>query len=159
MTIRLFKILAGVILLYSLSSFIKADAQTNETPQKPADVPKLTGSRFKSEELIVKSDAIFSGQILSLSAPDFAATGNSVYGAKIQVLKILKGNIAPLINVALRVQFGSWAGERKPELNHPYIFFVTISQSDNSIEVLKLLDATADDVAHVTALIAQAPKQ
>jgi hypothetical protein len=92
------------------------------TANTTKDSPPLTGSLLKAEDIIKKSNAIFKGQIIRLSGPNFDATNNDGYGAKVQVLEIYKGTVDPLIDVGLHVVFGSWAGEKKPELNHPYIF-------------------------------------
>jgi hypothetical protein len=132
---------------------------TNNAPQ---DSPKLTGSLLKAEDIIGKSDAIFKGRITRLFGHSFAATsltGRTNYIVKVQALDIYKGTIDSLINIDLLIEFGPQAGEKWPELNHTYIFFVTMKTQDNhnSIDALKLIDATDANIAKVKALIAAAP--
>jgi hypothetical protein len=154
---NLFKITIIFALLNFHFLVFDANAQSNVSPAIMTDGSNLSGSWRKPEELIAKSDAIFIGQILSLSLPDFVAAGASSYGAKVKVLQSFKGIIAAEIHVALQVTNGGPISEKKPELNHTYIFFVTIRKEDNRIEVLKLVDATDDAIAHVKQLIAAAP--
>jgi hypothetical protein len=157
MSTQLFKIAFGLMWLF-LAAAVQGYPQTNSAPQITVDGSKLSGSWHKPEELIVKSDAIFTGELLSLSPPDFVASGSPSYGAKVKVFQLLKGTVNSEITVILRVTNIGPITEKKPELNHTYIFFAKIIKEDDLIQITKLMDGTDDRTAKVKALIAQAPK-
>jgi hypothetical protein len=150
-------IIMSTFLLVVFLSFA-AKAQTNGVSAITTDGSNLVGSWHEPKEILAKVDAIFTGQFVTISEGDFVATGGPTYGAKVKVLQLLKGTVDPQINVLLHPFSGGQIHERKPELNHTYIFFVKVLKGDNLSQVVKLMDGTDDRIAKVKALIAPAPK-
>jgi hypothetical protein len=134
---------------------LAANAQTNSSPAAIAtDGSHLSGSWRKPEQLITQADAIFTGQILDLGLPDFEAAGSPIYGARVKVLQSFKGTIAGEVVVMLHVTNLGSITEKKPVLNHTYILFVRTSTKSNAVELLKIMEGSADNIAKVKELIA-----
>jgi hypothetical protein len=128
-------------------------AQDNSGGKGPTEPINLSGSNLKAEEIVLKSDAVFVGEITQTSdGPPAAASMHSV-GVQVKVLQILKGSVDTEISVTMDVY--SIYREGPPQVGSSYIFFA--HKEDNRIRVLKLLPATDANVTKVKAAIASTP--
>ncbi|MDB4793753.1 hypothetical protein OAG63_01840 [Methylacidiphilales bacterium] len=145
------------ILLIALSLIlciepVKAQTTTAVTGQSE---PILSGSGLKVEDIAMKCDAIFIGQIVSLGDAETASAGIDTRGASIKVLQILRGSVGSQVGVAISTSLWPSLHEQIPQVGKSYIFFV--HQEGTRFTVLKLLPATDDHISKVKALIAAAP--
>ncbi|MCE0482916.1 MAG: hypothetical protein LV479_01605 [Methylacidiphilales bacterium] len=126
---------------------------------KAQSEPVLTGSSIKVEDVVLKSDAIFSGTITQeLGPPNLKGIGENYYGVHVHVIKIYLGTVAQDVTVSILVlprRLNEWA----PLQGQTYIFFVkkNAQAASDQFTVLKLLPATDANVTKVKALIAAAP--
>jgi len=116
---------------------------------------KLSGSGLKSEDIILKSDAIFIGQIIAKGAVLMLEPGKSYRFYTVKVATLLKGTLAGEIQVSLDVRNDSRVVEVIPRVGENYIFFAILKASE--IIVVKLLPATDANIAKIKALIADYP--
>ncbi len=134
-----------------------ASSQTTVVSTNGSNLP---GSWLAEGTLISKSDVVFVGKILNLSIPDSVAAGGLLYGANVEVARVLKGVIAGKVVVSLRVTSIGPIKEGEPKINHTYVFFatVTVSGAEKRIDALKLIDATNAAVQRVADSLNQGPK-
>jgi hypothetical protein len=111
----------------------------------------LSGSYWKSEELIAESKFIFSGEIIQIGPSNSMAAGGGTYnGVQVKVLQNLKGSVASLVSVDLFVNIGSFH-EVPPEVGKQYVFFV--KEDYNRLIVRKLVGSNEKVVASIQGLI------
>jgi hypothetical protein len=147
------------ILLSFILSFQMSKAQ-NSPAEASQNEPALTGSSQKSEDIVVKADAVFVGEITTIGFGGFKAPGESVYrGVQIKVLQVFRGTVADSIAVTLHVVGRMEFHEDPPKVGNSYILFVKKSDQGqpDAYTVLKLILATDANIAKVKALIAAVP--
>jgi hypothetical protein len=152
-----------LILLISFSLILgfqisKAQNALSETRENISI--KLSGSDLKSEDIVLKANAVFVGEITELGHPNTKAPGQNVYhGVQIKVLQVLRGSVDAQVTVTLYIHFAPNSSENPPKVGNTYIFFAhkNTEVGWNPFTVLKLLPATDDNIAKVKALIAAAP--
>ena len=114
----------------------------------------LSGSDLKAEDVVVKSDAVFIGNITGVVAGASAKEqGVTTFVVSVGVTECLRGDVAGQLTASLKVFMGY--RQKPPESGNSYIFFVRKNGSE--FAVLKLLPATDANIAKVKALIAAAP--
>jgi hypothetical protein len=155
-------ILSPLILWILLSSIL--GIQMSEAQNSPAEAsqngPALTGSSQKSEDIVVKADAIFVGEVTTIGFGELKAPGESVYrGVQVKVSKVFRGTVADSITVTLLVVGRMEFHEDPPKVGNSYIFFVkkNAREQPDSYAVLKLILGTDANITRVKALIAAAP--
>ncbi len=122
--------------------------------------PLLSGSSLKSEDLALKADAIFVGEITAIGGGNPKATGRSAYhGVQVKVLEVLRGSVAAQVSVTLYARFEGGIHEQAPKVGGTYIFFAHKNTEPgwDNYTVLKLLPATDATTAKVKGLIPAAP--
>jgi hypothetical protein len=124
-------------------------------PVKAQNEPLLSGSTLKSEDIAVKVDAVFVGEITDPGLTVPTSPGMASYnGVQVKVLQVLRGSIdAQTITVKLDIFAAN--REEPPKVGTQYIFFV--KKDGDRFTALKLLPATDDHITKVKALIAAAP--
>jgi hypothetical protein len=142
-----------LVLMLNLFLGIQLVKAQNASKAMDQNVPVLTGSTLKSEDIAVKADSIFIGEIVQMSFPDATAPDLASYSTRVKVLQVLRGSA----NAQVTVSIDTYAmnHEEPPKVATPYIFFVR--KEAKRFEALKLLPATEVNVAKVKALIAAAP--
>jgi hypothetical protein len=121
--------------------------------------PVLSGSTLKSEDVMVKADAIFVGEIVEIGFPTAKAPGRgSYYGVQVKVLQVLRGSVDAQVTVTLYTTYS--AHEQPPKVGNTYIFFAHKNTEPgwDNYTVVKLLPATDATITKVKGIIAQAPK-
>ncbi len=118
---------------------------------------RLAGSIFTMKEAVLKSDAIFVGQMTYLSKGGAGGPGEiHTFRNKVKVSQVLKGFFDAQSTVTF-VQMTD-LGEQRAKTYVSYIFFVTKNgkiddyYADPFI-ILKLLPATSDNIATFKKLI------
>jgi hypothetical protein len=123
-------------------------------PLKAKNEPVLSGSTQKTENIVLKCDAVFIGQITHMRlGPPASSNVASYTGVKVKVLQMLRGSFDEQIPVMLNVL--ALNHEEAPTTEGTYIFFLKKESGWNIVK--KLLPATNDNIAKVKALIAAAP--
>ena len=145
------------IVLVLVFSVQVSSAQNNA----PAEMV-LSGSTFKSEDVLAKADVVFVGTITEAGSevllPPTAPYAGPLYGGvKVNVLQVLRGSIGAQVSVSLFTSFVHH--EKLHTVGSSYIFFVKKNApgQPDPYTALKLLPATGDNIAKVKALIATAP--
>ena len=122
-------------------------------PVKAQNEPVLTGSALKSEDIAAKTDAVFVGEIMQIGFPNPSSPGMASYGVQVKVLQVLRGSVEgqAIVTVATR----AINREEPPKAGSQYIFFA--KKEGDRFEALKLLPATAANVAKIKGLLPPAP--
>jgi len=146
-----------LLMLLSLSLILQAlEAQNNTEGTDQNKSIDLSGSTVKTEDIAMKVDAIFVGQIVDIGSPMPGALGQAVYyGVKVNVLQILRGTVDANVTVTLYVTRGMNVHEEPPKTGNSYIFF--INEGKERIFVRKLLPATDSTTATIKKLIPVPP--
>jgi hypothetical protein len=141
------------ILLCSMIGVSSLEAQSSQLENSSV---KLSGSRFKAEEIVAKANVICVGEIVQIGPPLTRAAAQASYpGVKIQISQCLKGDLSSPALIEIVVAKEPNVTEEAPKAGTTYIFFIKQTTSWNM--VLKLLPATDDNIAKVKAMIAAAP--
>jgi len=147
-----------LVLLISLGLAFSAQpskAQVAQTGNGQNESITLSGSRLKSEDIALKCDAIFIGQIVALGDPETASAGMDTRGGSVKVLQVLRGTVGDQIGVEIDSALYPSLHEQVPTVGSTYIFFIKKAPTRNI--VLKLLSATDANVTKVKALISATP--
>ena len=131
-------------------------AQNTTNPGAVQAEPKLSGSRFKTEDMALKADAVFVGEITQMGSPTAKMAGAVVYhGVQVKILQVLRGSIDPQSTFTLYVSGTTTFHEDSPKVGSSYIFFVRKNGpgQPDLYSVLKLLPATDATTAKVKGLI------
>ena len=140
------------ILLVALAAFLFTGIV------RAADNPDLIGSNIRTEDAILKSRAVFVGQLVSLgerdNSIDHFSSGPEYPGAKVKVAELLKGVFDDRTTIGIYPTVFK-LNEETPQEGKSYIFFVKYngSESISPYVVFKLLPATDDNIATVKKLI------
>jgi hypothetical protein len=136
-------------LLVVLATFLFSEDVRSENS------PKLPGSTVKTEEVALKCDAVFVGQITDIGhwGPPTSPDLISLQGVKIKILQVLRGSVDSEISV--EIFWFDTNSEESPKAQSTYIFFLNKTHVENTIQniVPKLLPATEDNIAMVKKLI------
>ena len=147
-------------IILSLVLGIQISKAQNSPAEAVQNEPILSGSSLKSEDTVIKSDAIFIGQITQMGFQSLKAAGrSSYYGNIVKILQVLRGTVDAQIKITLYVYYVSDTPENPPKTGNSYIFFVKKNApgQPDPYAALKLLPATDDNIAKVKALIAASP--
>ena len=120
---------------------------------------KLTGSATKAEDILSISSEVFVGGITDPGIPSYGAgVGWTVYsGVGVNVAENLRGTVDPQTKIGLRTLACPGIQDLAPKGGSSYIFFVYKSTDDSQdpYTAIKLLPATADNVAMVKGLLSK----
>jgi hypothetical protein len=125
-------------------------ASANETSN-------LVGSTVKTEDAASRSQTIFIGRLVSLGqqneSMDPLTLGPLYRHAKIRVLASIKGAFDSVKSV--RLCPNAVSQEKTPIEGASYIFFIEYDSGASTTYILKLLDATDENIARVKKLISK----
>ena len=152
-----------VLFVALLASVKPLESQNAPASTTPGESVKLTGSDLKSDDLILKAEAIYTGKITDMGVqdkgtPDAPYAGSTYRGAHVQLLQILRCGMYDQMAVTLTVDVTRH--ESIPKVGNSYIFFVTKDSAKPTsaytvpFTALKLLDASEENVTEVKRLIA-----
>src|SRR5260221_10713215 len=110
------------MLLLSLVLGVQICKGQNTPAETDQSAPILSGSGLKSEDVAVKADAVFVGEITKMGLLDESAPGrDSYHGVQVKVLQVLRGTVAAQVSVTLYATYT--AREQPPKVGGTYIFF------------------------------------
>jgi len=140
------------VILISLTCLALSIQSLKSQNDLATNTPRLTGSALKSEDLILKSDAIFVGTVTQIFPPSAAEAGVDVFeGVQVKILSVLRGSLGANVAITLPVISNERFQEDAPKVGSSYIFFVKVTGAE--IRVLKLLPATDATTATVQKLM------
>jgi hypothetical protein len=117
----------------------------------------FTGSQIKMDLAAAQAEVIFIGNVEKVEeSPLLTPFGLLHYGVQIQVTDLLKGKVAPDVEVLVDVSVLTTPRETPPVVHQKYVFFGKNDKSgtETYIRILKLLPADDVAVAKVKQLIA-----
>lgn len=113
------------------------------------------GSEVPLDNAVKQSDVIFIGQIEEIGPAVIKALGEkSYYGVRVNVVKVLSGEVASEVTVSLNAKIGEKIHEITPETKTAYVFFVKRKAVGSKFHVLKLLAADDALILKIKVLIA-----